>query len=55
MLENFLARSLWYNDLIKQQASELQMNILPQAGEMSVDELCEVVISRSDAPKQTDV
>ena len=26
MLENFLARSLWYNDLIRQQASEFQMN-----------------------------
>ena len=44
MLENFLARSLWYNDLIKQQATELKMNILPQAGETSVDELCKMVL-----------
>ena len=48
MLENFLARSIWYNDLIKQQATELQMNVLPQAGETSVDELCEMVLERSD-------
>ena len=48
MRENFLARSLWYNDLIKQQATELRMNILPQVGETSVDELCEMVLERSD-------
>ena len=52
MLENFLARSLWYNDLIKQQATELQMNILPQAGETSVDELCKMVLERSDGQQR---
>ena len=47
MLGNFLKRSLWHNDLIEQQATELQMNILPQAGETSVDELCKMVLERS--------
>ena len=46
-LENFLARSLWYNDLIRQEATELQMNILPQEGETSVDELCKMVLEGS--------
>jgi hypothetical protein len=44
MLENFLARSLWYNDLIRQQATELQMNILPQPGDASVDDLCKMIL-----------
>jgi 2-phosphoglycerate kinase len=44
MLENFLARSFWFNDLIKREATELQMNILPQPGETSVDELCQMVL-----------
>jgi 2-phosphoglycerate kinase len=47
MFENFLARSLWYNDLIKKQATELQMNILPQDGQTSVDELCELVLAKA--------
>ncbi len=53
MLENFLARSHWYNDLIKQQATELQMNILPQTGETSVDQLCEMVLRRANATTHT--
>ncbi|HSG44256.1 MAG TPA: hypothetical protein VLA72_13995 [Anaerolineales bacterium] len=47
MFENFLARSLWYNDLIKSQATELQMQILYQSGEYSVDELCQKILERS--------
>ena len=47
MLQNFLARSLWHNDLIRRQATELQMNILPQGGETSVDELCNTVLRKS--------
>lgn len=43
--ENLLARSLWYNDLIRQQATELGMNILPQPGETTVDELVQMVLS----------
>lgn len=49
MLENFLARSLWYNDLIKEQATEHQMTILFQTGQKSVDELCKMVLEKSDA------
>lgn len=48
MLENFLARSLWYNDLVKEQASELRMNILPQTGDVSVDDLCKMVLETID-------
>ena len=47
MFDNFLARSLWYNDLIKSQAKEFQMHILYQTGEISVDELCQMVIEKS--------
>ena len=46
MLENFLARSLWYNDLIKNEASRLGMNILTQTGTTSVDEHCNMVIAK---------
>jgi adenylate kinase family enzyme len=48
MLENFLARSLWFNDLIKEQVSELQMNILPQSGGASVNDLCNLILERID-------
>ncbi len=48
MLENFLARSLWYNDFIKRQASELQMNILPQPGDASIDDLCRMILETID-------
>jgi hypothetical protein len=44
MLENFLGRSLWYNDLVRAQASELQMNILYQDGGVSVEVLNETVL-----------
>jgi len=44
MLENFLARSLWYNELIREQATELQMNILPQDGERTVEELSQLIV-----------
>lgn len=48
MLENFLARSLWYNELIQQQASERQMNILRQTGDVSVDAFCQMVLAAID-------
>ena len=48
MLENFLARSLWYNNLIKEQASALQMTILPQTGNVSVDDLCNMILKTID-------
>lgn len=44
MLRNFLARSLWYNEMIKEQATELGQNLLYQSGETSVDELCNLVL-----------
>jgi len=44
MLENFLARSLWYNDLIRDEAAENGINILRQPGDRSVDDLCEEVL-----------
>jgi len=48
MLENFLARSFWYNTLIKEQAAELQMNILVQNGEKSVEALCQMVLDTAE-------
>jgi len=45
MFKNFMARSLWYNDLIKEQASALQMNILFQDGSKSVDDLSQLVLT----------
>lgn len=48
MLANFLARSYWYNNLIKEQATQYQMTILPQPGENSVDELCDMVLEEVD-------
>ena len=50
MLKNFLARSLWYNQLIKEQAGELQLNVLEQNGELSTDELCRMVLEKLDHP-----
>lgn len=47
MLENFLARSLWYNDLIKEQSTQYHMTILPQPGDNSVDQLCNMVLENS--------
>ena len=48
MLENFLARSLWYNGLIKEQATELRLNILQQNGQISVEDLCNVALQHCD-------
>ena len=45
MQENFLARSLWFNDLVRKEATEHGMNILPQAGEASVEDMCEMVLA----------
>jgi 2-phosphoglycerate kinase len=44
MLQNFLARSLWYNDFIRQQATQLGMPVLYQDGLASVDALCEIAL-----------
>ena len=44
MLANFISRSLWFNNWMEEQAKEYQMNILPQHGETSVDELCAMIL-----------
>ena len=44
MFQNFMGRSLWYNNLIKEEASALQMNILPQDGNQPVEALIEMVL-----------
>ncbi len=44
MLENFLARSVWYNNLIREQATEWKLNILHQDGQASVEDLCNAVL-----------
>ena len=48
MFENFMGRSLWYNNLIKEEATTLNMNILPQDGNKSVEELCKMVLGNND-------
>ena len=40
MLANFLARSGWYNDLIREQANSLGLPILYQDGDSTVEALC---------------
>lgn len=44
MFQNFLGRSLWYNNLIKEEATELGMNVLYQNGALSVDDLCQQIL-----------
>jgi 2-phosphoglycerate kinase len=44
MLNNFLARSFWYNDAVKEQAAALNMNTIYQDGTRSVDQLCEDIL-----------
>jgi 2-phosphoglycerate kinase len=44
MLENFLARSIWYNDLIQGQATELRLKTIKQDGATSVEQLCDMVL-----------
>lgn len=48
MFRNFMARSLWYNNLMKEEAATLKMNILPQDGSKSVNELIEMVLENVD-------
>jgi len=47
MLENFLGRSLWFNDLIREQATKHHLTILFQPGNKSVDQLCNMVLEQS--------
>ena len=45
MFQNFLGRSLWYNDLIRRQAEELGHTVLHQDGSVSVEEMCDMALS----------
>ena len=45
MFRNFMGRSLWYNDLIKEHAATHQMNVLFQDGTKTVDALCQHVLA----------
>jgi len=44
MLRNFLARSLWHNDLLRRQANELGLPVLRQDGIASVEDLCDLIL-----------
>lgn len=44
MLENFLARSFWYNETMRQQATAYGFTVLKQDGEVSVAQLCDLVL-----------
>ena len=46
MLQNFLGRSLWYNELIRDQATTLGLNILKQDGRASVEALCDIAMTQ---------
>lgn len=46
MFQNFLSRSLWYNDLIRQEAEERGMTVIHQPGESPVEDLCDVILSK---------
>jgi 2-phosphoglycerate kinase len=48
MLENFMARSLWHNDLIRNEAVSLGLQVLKQDGNITVDEMCEEVLGGID-------
>lgn len=45
MLANFLTRSLWHNETIREQALQTKSLILSQAGDSSVDELCDIFLA----------
>ena len=47
MLRNFLARSLWYNELIREQATALGLRVLHQDGSASVEDLCAQALGRA--------
>ena len=44
MLQNFLGRSLWHNDLIEKQATALGLSVIRQDGHTSVETLCAAVL-----------
>jgi len=46
MLQNFLGRSFWYNELVRQEATELGLFILNEDGNASVEDLCALAMAR---------
>lgn len=46
MFRNFMARSLWYNDRIRQEAEELGMTVIHQPGDTPVEDLCDAILSK---------
>ena len=47
MFNNFLARSLWFNDFTRREATRLKLPILEQDGTKSAEELCDIILDRS--------
>ncbi len=45
-IQKFPAQSFWHNNRIKEEATQLQINILHQDGNISVDGLCEIVLRK---------
>jgi len=45
MYENFMARSMWYNELVEREATQLGLPLLRQDGAQSVERLCEIVMA----------
>ena len=52
MLQNFLKRSFWHNDLICREAKKFGQTVLYQNGDSSVDDLCEIALERIAAHSQ---
>ena len=44
MLASFLARGLWFKDLVEAEATDLAMPVLRQPGDATVDDLCDQVV-----------
>ena len=51
MLENFLGRSHWFNELMRKQVTGRRLNLLPQTGKASVDQLCDLVLHAASGPR----
>jgi len=47
MFRNFLSRSLWCNDLVRDQAEAAGMTVIHQAGDTSVSDLCDAILAKS--------
>ncbi len=47
MLDRFLARSLWFNEMIENEARSMGMHVFHQTGNKSADQLCDEVLAIS--------